>query len=103
MYFPQAYEEAKRLGREIKQDIPGAEFQDPDVYTSLGTKQATANNWVVSDEKSITVTPASLAKAWDDAIASGGFRSVKPAAGSDLFKQVARHVFAQSMGTTVRR
>lgn len=103
MYFGQAYEQATRLGREIKQDIAGQEFQDPNVFTSLSRAQATAENWVVSDEKAVTVTPAVLAKAWNDAVAAGGFGKVKSAEGSDLFKLMQRNLFTATVGTAVRR
>ena len=92
MTFAAAYAQAKELGRKIRMGTTGA-FFNPDSVTTLSPAQAISNEWEVSNETSIAITPTMLAARWDAAVQAGGFRSVKPAAASDLFKELSRSVF----------
>ena len=92
MFYAEAYTQAKAGGRKIRQGTTGA-FVDPDSIVTLTAAQAVANNWEVSNEVAITLTPTVLAERWNAAVANGGFRSVKAAADSDLFKELSRSLF----------
>lgn len=87
MHFFKAFEQATRTGAKMKQDLPGTEALAPEQFINLTAEQACADNWVVIDEPKAQVSKRDIAKAWDDAIRTGNFRSVKTADSSPFFRE----------------
>lgn len=94
MFYAEAYTQAKASGRKIRFGNNGT-FVDPDSITSLPHAQAVSDQWEVSNEVAVTITPTVFAQRWEAARVNGGFRSVKAAADSDLFKELSRSLFGR--------
>lgn len=82
----EAYNQAKTGGRKIKQGTTGT-FADPDSFTNITREQALANNWEVSNEIAVTITPTKFKEAWNDVRRE--FTTVKDADSSELFKKLS--------------